>query len=78
LKASSVGANTVNGPGLLRIMARSAAFTAATSFINLPSATAVCTISFCTGTCVDVVVGVVVTDEVPGTGTPRLDKGSSQ
>jgi hypothetical protein len=27
---------------------------------------------------VEVVVGVVVPDEVPGTGTPHLDMGSSQ
>ena len=44
-KASSVGANTVNGPGPLSASTNPAAFTAATKVLKLPAATAVSTIS---------------------------------
>ena len=43
--ASSVGAKTVNGPAPLRVSTRPAAFTAVTSVLNDPAATAVSTMS---------------------------------
>jgi hypothetical protein len=43
--ASSVGANTVKGPGPLRVSTRPAALTAVTSVLNELAATAVSTIS---------------------------------
>ncbi len=43
-KASSVGANTVNGPGPFSVSTSPAAFTAATRVLNFP-ATAVSTMS---------------------------------
>ena len=45
-KASSVGANTVNGPALLSVLTRSAACTALTSVVNEPASTATSTMSF--------------------------------
>ena len=45
-KASSVGAKTVKGPSPLSVSTRPAAFTAATSVLKLPAATAVSTMSF--------------------------------
>src|SRR5215213_5899979 len=45
LKASSVGAKTVNGPGPLRVSTRPAAFTAATRVVKLPFDAAVSTMS---------------------------------
>jgi len=45
-KASSVGANTVNGPSPFNVSTKSAAFTAATNVLNDPAATAVSTMSF--------------------------------
>src|SRR5579864_2721144 len=44
-KASSVGANTVNGPGPFNVSTNPAAFTAATNVVKLPAETAVSTIS---------------------------------
>ena len=44
-KASSVGANTVNGPGPFRVSTRSAACSALASAWNDPAATAVSTMS---------------------------------
>lgn len=44
-KASSVGAKTVNGPGLFRVSTSPAALTAATSVLKLPAEMAVSTIS---------------------------------
>ncbi len=44
--ASSVGANTVNGPSPLRVSIRPAASSAAASVENWPAATAVSTMSF--------------------------------
>ena len=44
-KASSEGANTVNGPAPFSVSPRSAAVTAATSVLKLPAATAVSTMS---------------------------------
>jgi predicted permease len=46
-KASSVGANTVKGPGLLNVSTSPAAFTASTRVLKFPAATAVSTIFFC-------------------------------
>src|SRR6187399_1302994 len=45
-KASSVGANTVNGPAPFSVVTRSAAVSAAASVLNEPAATAVSTMSF--------------------------------
>ena len=45
VKASSVGANTVNGPGPLSVETRSPAVKAVTNVLNRPSLTAVWTIS---------------------------------
>ena len=45
-KASSVGANTVNGPLPFKVSTKPAALTAATRVLKLPAATAVSTISF--------------------------------
>ena len=49
LNAASVGAKTVNGPGLESVSTRSAAFTAATSVLNDPAPEATSTIVFETG-----------------------------
>ncbi len=70
LKAASVGANTVNGPGPLSVVVRFAACTAAAREVNLPSATAVSRIVFTTGavvgTGVETSVGVGVTTGAGG------------
>jgi hypothetical protein len=44
-KASSVGANTVNGPGLFNVSTNPAAWTAATKVLNASLLTAISTIS---------------------------------
>src|SRR4051812_6298789 len=44
--ASSVGANTVNGPAPFKVPIRSVAFNAAASVLNVPADTAVSTMSF--------------------------------
>jgi hypothetical protein len=44
-KAASVGANTVNGPGPLRVSTRPAALSAVARVLKLPAATAVSTMS---------------------------------
>lgn len=44
-KAESVGANTVNGPGLFKVSTRFAAVTAVTSVLKSPAPTAVSTMS---------------------------------
>ena len=46
LNASSLGANTVNGPGPLRVSIKPAAVNAVASVLKLPAATAVSTMSF--------------------------------
>src|SRR5512147_368349 len=46
LKASSVGAKTVYGPGPLRVSANPAAFNAAARVLKVPAAAAVLTMSF--------------------------------
>jgi hypothetical protein len=53
-KASSVGANTVNGPAPFSVGTSPAAVTAAASVLNEPAATAVSTMSFM---CVSVPMG---------------------
>ena len=45
-KASSVGANTVNGPSPLMVSTNPEAFKAVTRVLNLPSSLAISTISF--------------------------------
>ncbi len=52
LNASSVGANTVNGPAPFSVVVRFAAWTAATRVVNLPSATAVSRVVLTTGAAV--------------------------
>src|SRR5829696_8436472 len=59
--ASSVGANTVNGPSPRSVCSSPAAFTAVTSVVKSPAATAVSTMSAAAGDGAAVAIGASVT-----------------
>ncbi len=71
MKASSVGAKTVNGPGPLRLPLNCDAFSSVSRLVNRPSAVRVSIMFFpaaCVGaTVVIIVVGAVVINVVVGT-----------
>ena len=81
LKALSVGAKTVKGPGPLRLPSICAAFSAVTRVVNRPSAWAVSTIFFMPdwlvgATVVAVVVGAAVVTIVVGATVVTFDVGA--